>query len=64
MDKKKKLKPGNEVAFNTDAFNQMGFRQGTIYIVDEVIDNVRVTLTDYPKNIIDKKYLKIVKEDE
>ena len=60
MEKMNKFKVGNEVTFNTNAFNQIGFWKGTIYNVETVIDNVRVALTGYPKSIIDKKYLILV----
>ena len=60
MGKMNKFKVGDEVTFNTNAFNQIGFWKNTIYKVERIIDNVRVTLTDYPKSIIDKRHLILV----
>ena len=62
MDKRKKLKSGDEVAFNTNRFFDKGFCQGTIYIVDELVGDTSVTLEGYPDDIIGKIHLELVKQ--
>jgi hypothetical protein len=59
MNRRKKLKPGDEVTFNTNKYNDKGFWQGTIYIVNEIVGNTSVTLKGYDNNIIGKMHLEL-----
>jgi hypothetical protein len=60
MDKRKKLKPGDKVTFNTNKYNDKGFYMGTIYIVEEKVGSTSVTLEGYDDNIIGKIHLEPV----
>ena len=63
MNKNEKLKPGDEVTFNTRIFAQMGFWKGAIYTVTAIVDNARVALNGYPKNIIHKRHLETLETE-